>query len=138
MLGIGDQHTSMFDDPLFGWLGMKTARLVVPWNAATSEHTRAWLAAAEAAGVEPVVAFGRHWGHGGDRQLPSLSAYRSAVADFHRTFPSVRHVIPWNEPNHPKQPTWKRPGRAGRFYNAMRAECPSARSSPATCSTRPG
>jgi len=128
MLGIGDQNPATFDDPLFGWLGMRSARLVVPWNVESApslaEHARLWIARAHAAGVEPVVAFGRHWGHRGGRQLPSLLAYRLAFARFLRAHPGVRHFIPWNEPNHPKQPTWKRPRAAGRLYNAMAAECP--------------
>ena len=124
ILGIGDQRAATFADPLFGWLGMRTARLVVPWNAASSEHVRAWLAHARATGVEPVIAFGRHWGRRGGRQLPDLVSYRDAFLRFVYEHPDVRHYIPWNEPNHPKQPTWKRPDMAARFYNVMRAECP--------------
>jgi hypothetical protein len=123
MLGIGDQRASIFDDPLFRWLGMRTARLVVPWNNATSVHTRVWLDRALANGVEPVVAFGRHWGRRGARQLPPIRRYRAAFRRFRRTHPGVRNFIPWNEPNHHKQPTWQRPKAAARFYNVMRAEC---------------
>ena len=124
MVGIGDQHAATFDDPLFAWLGMRTARIVVPWNDADTGHVSRWLERANANGVEPVVAFGRNWGRGGGRRLPPIIKYRWAFRRFLRAHPSVRHYIPWNEPNHPKQPTWRRPDMAGRFYNAMRAECP--------------
>ena len=127
VLGIGDQNASTFDDPLFDWLGMRTARLVVPWDVenmpGTREHTARWLERAAANDVEPLVAFGRHWGRGG-RRLPPIGSYRWGFRRFLRAHPQVRHFIPWNEPNHPKQPTWKRPGMAARYHNAMRAECP--------------
>jgi hypothetical protein len=129
MLGIGEQHAAMFDDPLFDWLGMETARIVVPWDtpyvAYERERVARWLARAEDAGVDPVVAFGRTWDKDGHRTLPSLSRFRWAFRRFHRLHPEVKAYIPWNEPNHPKQPTWKRPEAAGRLYNAMKAECRS-------------
>ena len=63
MLGIGEQHASMFDDPLFTWLGMKTARIVVPWDVMRIPHdrerVRVWLDKTRLAGIDPVVAFGR-------------------------------------------------------------------------------
>ncbi|HEX2087768.1 MAG TPA: hypothetical protein VHF89_18935, partial [Solirubrobacteraceae bacterium] len=82
-----------------------------------------WLDRTRVLGVEPVIAFGRHWGPRGGRELPGLSRYRWAFRRFREAHPDVTTFIPWNEPNHPKQPTWKRPDMAGRFYNAMRAEC---------------
>ena len=127
MLGIGEQHAAMFDDPLFHWLGMRTARIVVPWNVMDVDHererVRAWLERARALGVDPVVAFGRTWDENGHRTLPGLARYRWAFRRFREAHPDVTAFIPWNEPNHPKQPTWKRPRAAARLYNAMRAEC---------------
>src|SRR5687768_9355155 len=131
MLGIGEQHAAMFDDPLFRWLGMRTARVVVPWDVMRMEHDRrrvaAWLDRARAAGVDPLVAFGRTWDDHGRRTLPPLSRYRWAFRRFREAHPDVTAFVPWNEPNHPKQPTWRRPDMAGRFYNAMRAECAACR-----------
>ena len=131
LLGIGEQHATMFDDPLFQWLGMRTARIVVPWNVMDSDHDRwrvaAWLDRARELDVDPVVAFGRTWDARGDRTLPSAALYRWSFRRFLAAHPDVTGFIPWNEPNHPKQPTWKRPRAAGRLYNAMRAECPHCR-----------
>ena len=128
MLGIGEQHAGMFDDPLFDWLGMRTARIVLPWNTPYDERERrranAWIDAAREAGVDPVVAFGRTWDERGDRDLPNISRFRWAFRRFRALHPRVKAYIPWNEPNHPKQPTWRRPEAAGRLYNAMAAECP--------------
>lgn len=127
MLGIGEQHASMFDDPLFAWLGMKTARIVVPWDVQRIPHDRrrvqAWLERTRALGIEPLVAFGRSWARDGHRRAPTLSQFRWAVRRFRQQHWDVRHFIAWNEPNHPKQPTWKRPRMAARYYNMLRAEC---------------
>ncbi|HEV2811625.1 MAG TPA: hypothetical protein VGW10_00115 [Solirubrobacteraceae bacterium] len=128
VLGIGDQHATMFDDPLFSWLGMRTARIVVPWDVQRMPHererVRVWLDKTRALGIEPLVAFGRSWETPGHRRLPTLSQYRNAFMRFREMHWDVEAFIPWNEPNHPKQPTWRRPDMAGRFYNAIRAECP--------------
>lgn len=127
VLGIGDQHARMFDDPLFTWLGMRTARIVVPWNVHRVPYERRrvqeWLERARAGNVEPLVAFGRSWARNGHRRAPTATQFRRAVRRFRQEHPRVREFIPWNEPNHPKQPTWKRPRLAARYYNVLRAEC---------------
>ena len=127
VLGIGEQHATMFDDPLFTWLGMKTARIVVPWDVMRTAHdrerVRVWLDKTRMLGIEPLIAFGRSWDSRGHKQLPTLSQFRNAFMRFQEMHWDVDTFIPWNEPNHPKQPTWKRPDMAGRFYNAIRAEC---------------
>ena len=127
MLGIGEQHASMFEDPLFTWLGMKTARIVVPWDVMRTPHdrerVRVWLDKTRLLGIEPLVTFGRSWERRGHKRLPTLSQYRNAFMRFQEMHWDVDTFSPWNEPNHPKQPTWKRPDMAGRFYNAIRAEC---------------
>ena len=127
LLGMGEQHSSMFDDPLFGWLGMKTARIVVPWDVQRIPHdqrrVQEWLDKTRLLGVQPVVAFGRSWAADGHKRLPTLSQFRWAVKRFREQHWDVTHFIAWNEPNHPKQPTWKRPDMAARYYNMLRAEC---------------
>lgn len=131
MLGIGEQHAAMFDDPLFQWLGMRTAKIVVPWDVMRMDHDRerlrVWLERTRELGVDPLVAFERTWDGRGHKSLPTLSAYRWAFRRFRWAHPDVTAFIPWNEPNHPKQPTWRRPDMAGRFYNALRAECAACR-----------
>jgi hypothetical protein len=126
LLGVGDQAASMFADPLFAPLQVQIARLVVPWDAMHSRDVNDWLGAARRSGVEPLVAFG----HGtGDRcpdgpcRLPSVSTYTARFRAFRRRFPWVRVIAPWNEPNHASQPTAAAPGRAARYYNAVRIAC---------------
>src|SRR5688500_7038880 len=64
VVGIGDQKASMFTDPRLDWLGVRHARLVVPWYVASGTNKEelayvdAWLRAARRAGVEPLVGFG--------------------------------------------------------------------------------
>jgi hypothetical protein len=128
MLGIGEQHSSMFSDPLFRWLGMPTARIVVPWDVQRIPHdqrrVQEWLDHTRRLGIRPVVAFGRSWAANGHRKLPTVSQFRHAVRRFREQHWDVTDFIAWNEPNHPKQPTWKRPDLAARYYNMLRAECP--------------
>jgi len=126
LLGIGDQMASMFSQPLFAVLQVRAARLVVPWDAMRSPAVTAWLTAARRADVEPLVAFGHART---DRcpdspcRLPAVRAYWAQFRAFRRQFPWVRTITPWNEPNHASQPTAGFPGRAARYYNAVRAAC---------------
>jgi hypothetical protein len=128
LVGVGDQAASMFTDPRFVPLQMQIARLVVPWDAMGGPEVVAWLSAARRFGVQPLVAFGLG---GGDRcpdapcRLPSVSDYRARFRAFHKRFPWVRMVTPWNEPNHIGQPTAGTPGRAARYANAVRIACRS-------------
>jgi hypothetical protein len=52
-----------------------------------------------------------------------VRAYRARFRAFRHRFPWVRTITPWNEPNHVSQPTVSVPGRAARYYNAVRAAC---------------
>ena len=120
----------MFADTRFRALGIKTARLVVPWNVLSEPHdgVDAWLRAASAEGVEPFVAFDH------DRAarcpsapctLPSVGAYEVAVRAFVAAYPQVHLLTPWNEPNHAAEPTAGHPDRAADYYNAARRACPT-------------
>jgi hypothetical protein len=129
VVGVADQNASTFRQPLYRQLGLRISRLVVPWNAALDSNrrvwVRGWLAAAQRAGVEPLVAFGRFSGQ--SIRPPSVAAYRRAFRAFRAAFPSVRTYTPWNEANHQAQPTFRRPGLAARYYEVMRANCPGCR-----------
>lgn len=130
LVGIGEQDTSFFADPLFLNLKLKKARVFVPWNAASNKRQRGyldgWLAAAKAVGVEPLVTFSVPDGSKCPRRpckLPSVSQYTKAFKAFHKRWPQVKVVSPWNEANHRSQPTWKNPKRAAEFYNVVRKYC---------------
>ena len=78
LVGMGDQKPAMFTDARFHWLGVKQARIVVSWDVQRQGYerlwARTWLLRAQAAGVEPLVAFGHAWGGPKRQQLPSVVA----------------------------------------------------------------
>ncbi|HZG49291.1 MAG TPA: hypothetical protein VEY90_07205 [Thermoleophilaceae bacterium] len=129
-VGIGDQNATMFADPLFTKLGVKRSRYFPSWNVALKPKQAAWLDAwladAQAAGVEPLISFSQALGSACPRRpckLPSVREYRRAFKAFRAAWPEVEVISPWNEANHRSQPTFKNPKRAAQFYNVVRANC---------------
>jgi hypothetical protein len=130
LLGIADQKPQTFSDPLFRRLGVARSRLNTPWNSIFTEPARlgAWLQAARNAGVEPLVAFEHDRGDACPAQpcvLPPVSQYAKAVAAFHRAYPWVHLIQPWNEANSATQPTAHHPERAVAYYQVVRHICPT-------------
>ena len=129
VVGISDQDPASFSDARLRALPLGYARLVLPYDAATSEPARvqAWLAAAATAGLCPHVAF-QH--ADGTRcpdlpcSAPSRAAYGAAVRRFVGRFPQVRTYTTWNEANHVSQPTASRPELVAGYYEELRAACP--------------
>jgi hypothetical protein len=143
VVGISDNHPAMLGDPLFEQLGARHVRLVVSWDAMAAkakgdneitDRVVPYVAAAEATGVEVMVAFEHHRGaplncassHKAQCRLPSVRAYRAQVAKFVRAFPQVKYVTAWNEANHKAQPTFDSPRRAGQFARAAESVCRAA------------
>jgi hypothetical protein len=124
-IGISDNSADLFRDPRFHWLGVRIARVVVPWDVASRPRElaweTAWLLGARAQGVRPLVAFNADPSH--PSRAPSLRAYVAAVEAFKRLFPWVVDYTPWNEENHPLQPTSRDPRRAADYYNVLSAHC---------------
>jgi hypothetical protein len=129
LLGIGDQKPETFSDPLFRKLGVARSRLSTPWNSIFTEPGRlaAWLNAARADGVEPLVAFERGRGQLCPAQpcsAPPVAEYARAVRAFHARYPWVTLLQPWNEANSSTQPTGRMPERAAAYYGAVEQICP--------------
>jgi hypothetical protein len=129
VVGIGDANAPMFSDPNFTALGVRTARIVVPYDALERggwerDQVDTWMAAASAHGVEPLVAFNhsRHAGPG-----PTVPQYRRAIQGFHQRYPHVRLITPWNEANYKSQPTAANPRLAAEYYNQTLSVFPGAR-----------
>lgn len=124
IVGMGDQKASMFADPLFQRLGLRHARIVIPYDElAANDFSRVagWLAAARASKIAPLVAIN----HGADEHtLPSLATYERAVRNLRARYPWVTTLSAWNEANHRRQPTARHPKRAAQYFDAMRAICP--------------
>src|SRR5215212_9157575 len=128
VIGISDQDPAAFADARLRGLGLDHARLVVPWDAATTEPARvqAWLAAVAAAGLAPHVAFEHARGTRCPVSpciAPSRVAYAQAVRRFVARFPQVRTYTTWNEANHVSQPVADRPEAVAGYYEELRAAC---------------
>jgi hypothetical protein len=116
----------MFSNPAYRRLGLPVSRLLVRWDAALRPTDLAVvadrLAAAEADGVAPLVAFTRMTGM--PVVTPSVADYERAFLAFRRLFPEIHDYTPWNEEDHQAQPTYRRPARAAAYYKVVRANCP--------------
>jgi hypothetical protein len=129
----------MFGDPLFKSIGIKHARIVVGWDVVARggyDLTRVaqYIGEADAAGVEPLVAIEHTRGDASKCnlkknyktticKLPTAKQYEAALRAFFVMFPSVHVIAPWNEANHPSQPTWRHPERAAAYFEQMRRIC---------------
>jgi hypothetical protein len=127
-VGLADQKAASYADPRARALGLRHARLTVPWDAVTSEpaEVAAWLAAVKAAGMTPHVAFEHLTTDacpGRPCTVPSAAQYGAAVARFVARFPQVRTYTTWNEANHATQPVADRPELVAAYYDRLRAAC---------------
>lgn len=125
VVGIGEQGSAMFADRRFRDLGIKHARLVVPYDAVARRIERElvdlWLAEAARTGVEPFITFGHS--RAVPEKLPTVGEFRAAFRAFRERYPAVTVYAPWNEINHASQPTARAPRRAAEFYNVVKADC---------------
>jgi len=130
-VGIGDQKPAMFGDPRFRDLGLRHARLTVPWDALEvrwqREELERWLFAAREARVEVLISYGHSRRPNRRRVLPRPGQMSYEFALFRKRYPWVRNFAVWNEANHCGEPTCHRAGRVVEYYRAMRRTCPSCR-----------
>ena len=140
-VGISENQPTMFSDPLFTKLGAKYARVVVAYNVISKggyDLTRVtqYLQDAQAAGVEPLVAFEHTRGDASRCNLrknfnkavckaPTTAQYTAALKAFLQRFPQVKVIAPWNEINHFTQPTSRDPKLAAKFTNIAHTLCPA-------------
>jgi hypothetical protein len=129
VVGIGDQKPDMFGDPLFRALDIQHARLAVPWDVLTTRWQReeldAWMTAAHAAGVQPLVGFGHS--RINRRSLPTPERLRYEFRRVRARYPWVTTFATWNEANHCGEPTCHRAPLVAAYYRALRRECPRCR-----------
>lgn len=127
VIGYGDQRAEMFSDPRFTGLGIRDSRIVVEWDTfrspAKTAELDAWMAAAKAAGVRPLVAIERSWTPGRQRLAPTPAQYTALVRRLRARYPFVRNYSPWNEANHSSQPTYRKPKLAATYWKLMRRAC---------------
>lgn len=128
LVGIADQKPGMFSSPLFGDLGVRHARYVLPWDAMDGGFQReelfAWMRAARKAGVRPLLSFGHSRRRGREKLRPSPTALQRQFRRVRVNFPWAREFVTWNEPNHCSQPLCRRPELAARYFDALTRSCP--------------
>jgi hypothetical protein len=131
-IGVSTEAPASFVNPNWQALGIRRTRYVAAWNAAQVASERkpldAFLRTARAQGIEVLVAFSRASGSqcpASPCSAPSAARYAAAFSAFHRRYPWVKLIQPWNEINNPTQPTFHRPDLAATYYKTVRKACPS-------------
>ncbi len=133
-VGIGDENPTLFANPAFVALHVKIARYFAPYDVATGRSIGAlyslevWLSDAQAAGVQPLVAF--YHNTASAKKLPSIATYTRDVKLFIARFPQVRLLQPWNEVNRGNvggrggfsSPSAK---QSAGYYLALKKACPT-------------
>jgi Glycosyl hydrolase catalytic core len=130
VIGIGDGNTAMFSDPRFAALKITTARDVIPWDIVTRKadkqdlaNFRAWLSAAQAANVSPLVSFGADYTNPAANYVPTVGQYRNAVNAFLKAFPQIKNYTAWNEPDFSYRTLARNPALAANYFNALYELC---------------
>ena len=131
VVGVGESSYRMFYDQRFQQLGVTTVRIVLPYDYQSRRFDKAryepYLMAARAQHKDVFV----HFGHSNRprelRTLPSVRAYRRAVAAFAKAHPWVTSYGVWNEASHNSQPTYRNPRRAARYATVLHRAVPAAK-----------
>lgn len=132
VVGIADQDPAFFGDGYLQQLAPKRTRYITPYDSAFKHRALvdAWMAAAEAANMEVVVAFNPpdgmrcpNIGRAKGCKPVSAAAYRRAFVAFHKRYPQVRIFQPWNEVNNLTQPTARYPEAVVTYYQIVRRNC---------------
>jgi hypothetical protein len=144
VVGIADQKPEMFTDPLFTGLKLSDARVAIAWNALHVGWQRreldAWMTAAHAAGVRPLVTFdhARSTSARKRKQLPRPEQLAHELRMLRRRYPFVRQFASWNEANYCGEKTCHRPELVAAYYRALKLACPSCRILAAELLDEPG
>lgn len=101
LVGIADEKTEMFSDPLWKQLNTHITRYIVPYDAAVRPYSLTlatqWIRAAEAHHQQVLVAF--YHSEYTPTRMPSIKSYEQDVKKFMKLFPNVHQYQPWNETN---------------------------------------
>jgi hypothetical protein len=133
-VGISDQQSATFGNPLYSGLKLGIARYIAPYDVMSDPtqegKLQAWLSAARAHRQRVLIHFEHSRLSGQDRRLPSVAAYTRALKRFKAKYGSqVEAIGAWNEVNrkpvrvedhYEGQPTYNNPKRAAQYYMAAR------------------
>lgn len=134
VVGVADQNATLFTNSYFEQLAPTRTRYITPidsvFKPAERERLDAWMAAAEDAGMEIVVAFNPpvgmrcpNIGRAKGCRPVTAAFYRRAFRAFRARFPFVRIYQPWNEVNNLTQPTARYPAAVVTYYQIAKANC---------------
>jgi hypothetical protein len=132
-MGIGDNSSRMFGQPLYLALHTKVSRYVAPYDVADRPRdlaaVNAWITAADAHHVQPFIAF--YHSRARPNDLPSVAKYTLAVKRFIALHPQITVYSAWNEANRGR--ATKSPGdgsfrgpdprHAAGYYLALKNAC---------------
>ncbi len=131
LVGIADEKTEMFSNPLWRQLHTHITRYIVPYDAATRSYSlslaQRWIGAAEAQHQQVLVAF--YHSEYTPTRMPSIRAYEQDTKKFMRLFPRVHQYQPWNETNRGNvRYTYERFNsptavESAKYYQALRHVC---------------
>ena len=125
-IGIADQKPDMFSDGRFLSSDLHYARRAIPWDTLTSPTQTAaldaWLAAAHAAHVNPLLSFTHSSSN--RRQLPTPERLLYEFRRLRARYPWVTDYASWNEANHCGEPTCHRPELVAAYWRKLRARVP--------------
>jgi hypothetical protein len=119
----------MFSDASFLRLNIRQARYGAFWNVAVMRNkrplneVRAWINAAQRAGVTPMISFS-----GNGNYIPTPAVYARAIKAFLRDFPQVKVYTAWNEPDWVYRPGLaNNPALAASYFNVLVRYCHGCR-----------
>jgi hypothetical protein len=123
ILGIADQKPAFLTDERFRALGIRHARLNLPWDVLDDETTLPsmdlWMARARAAGVRPLITIDRSRRRGRARENPDAGQLAIQVVRWRQRWPGqVKLLSTWNEGN-----LNKRPELVARWWRGIRTVC---------------
>ena len=125
-IGVADQRPQFVTTRAFQRTRIGRARILVGWNAVTVGWQRAeldrWFSAVRAAGVTPLVSFGKS--RASPDNIPTPERYRSAINTFRARYPWVREFSTWNEANACGERTCRRASLVAAYWRQLRLACP--------------
>ena len=131
VIGVAEQKPALFADPRFRALRISHVRRDVAWDALRTGWERAeldhWMAAAHAAGVQPLITFDHSRHRGRTKILPSVKQFAAQFRAIHRRYPWVKEFSTWNEANFYGQRASRRPDLIARYYKTIKHACRSCK-----------
>jgi hypothetical protein len=128
-VGISDNSPDMFGNHLFTRLNLPVARAMFDWNTAVMRNktelhdAQAWVNAAIAAHVQPMISFTGDTGTTSS-YVPTTAQYTAAIKAFLHDVPKVKTYTPWNEPDWIYRPRLaNNPALAASYFNALIRWC---------------